>query len=338
MNEVLNIKYKNVYEYHKAKNPTNRVLVCIAGVSEGAFRWYESLPILTQHFNVVLFNNPAVDNAPDKITFTVEDQAEEYQHILNLLNVDSYYLMGHSMGGFISQRMALNNPHKINKLVLIGTSFGSFQSEIDVKNIMDTKNTIKKGVENLKNQQKVMRMQDFTFPEAFQQKHPEVIEKYLDDKLNKHKLKKRALVSHFVAGGRHSSVGETHLITAPALIIHGTEDRMVNISGGVNLAKTMPNSQFWQIDGSGHTPFVENVNIMNDISEFFLKDKQLGDILEKDFIITEDVLLKDKLFRQHSRTITYANFIKELFMVDEFEEKFEEYMEVLKGFSNGKGF
>lgn len=334
MNEVLNVKYKNVYEYHKAQTATSRVLVCIAGVSEGAFRWYESLPYLTKHFNVVLFNNPGVANSPDKITFTVEEQAEEYQHILNLLEIDSYYLMGHSMGGFISQRMAINNPYKINKLVLIGTSFGSFQSEIDVKNIMDTKNTIKKGVENLKNHQKLMKMQDFTFTEEFQNKNPQIIEKYLDDKLNKYKINKRALISHFVAGGRHSSVGETHKITAPTLIIHGSEDRMVNISGGINLAKTIPNAQFLQITGAGHTPFIENVKIMSDITEFLLKDKLLGDILEKDFIISDDISLKDKLFRQHSRSITYANFIKELFMVDEFEEQFEKYMEVIKGFSN----
>lgn len=336
MNEVLNIKYKNVYEYHKAKNPTNRVLVCLAGVSEGAFRWYESLPILTEHFNVILFNNPAVDGAPDKITFTVEEIAEEFQHILNLLHIDSYYLLGHSMGGFTAQRMAINNPHKINKLVLIGTSFGSFQSEIDVKNIMDTKNTIKNSVKNLKNYKKLVKMQDFTFTEEFQNKHPEIIERYLEEKLGKYKLAKRALISHFVAGGRHSSVGETHLITAPTLVIHGTEDRMVNISGGINLAKTIPNSQFWQLNGSGHTPFIEDVNMMNEVTEFLLKDKQVGDILEKDFILSDDILLKDKLFRKHSRTITYANFIKELFMVEEFGEQFDKYIDILKGFSNGK--
>lgn len=332
MNEVLNLKYKNVYEYHKAQVATSRVLVCIAGVSEGAFRWYESLPILTKYFNVVLFNNPAVDGSPDKITFTVEEQAEEYQHILNLLEIESYYLMGHSMGGFISQRMALNNPHKINKLVLIGTSFGSFQSEIDVKNIMNTKNTIKKSIHNLKSHQQLMKMQDFTFTEEFQNTHPEVIEKYLDEKLNKYKLMKRVLISHFVAGGRHSSVGETQNITAPALIIHGTKDRMVNISGGINLAKTIPNAQFWQIKDAGHTPFVENVKIMEQICDFLLKESQIGDILEKDFILTDDILLKDKIFRQHSRAVTYANFVKELFMVDDFENKFEEYAKMWKEF------
>lgn len=337
MNEVLNIKYKNVFEYHKAKTATSRVLVGIAGVSEGAFRWHESLPYLTEHFNVVLFNNPGVDGSADKITFTVEEQAEEYQHILNLMDIDSYYIMAHSMGGFIAQRMTINNPHKVNKLVLIGTSFGSFQSEIDIKNIMDTKNTIKKSVENIKNQQQLMKMQDFTFTEEFQNEHPEVIEKYLDEKLNKYKLNKRALVSHFVCGGRFSSVGELYKITAPTLVIHGTEDRMVNISGGINLAKTIPNARFWQINKAGHTPFVENVKMMSDIVEYLLKDKPIGDILEKDFIFTDDVMLKDKLFRQHSRSITYTNFIKELFMVDQVEAKFEEYFDALKGFSNGKG-
>lgn len=331
MNEVLKTKYKNVYEYHKAQKSTRKTLVCVAGVSEGAFRWYQSLPILTQHFNVVLFNNPAIDGAKDKLTFTVEEQGEEYQHILNLLNIESYYLMGHSMGGFISQRMAINNPHKINKLVLIGTSFGSIQSELDIKSIMDTKNTIKKGVKSIKNQEKLVKMQDYSFTEEFQNNHPEIIEQYLYEKVEKYKLPKRALISHFVCGGRFSSVGETHLITAPTLIIHGEKDRMVSVEGGKKLAKIIPDAQFLQVDGAGHTPFIENVNIMNDITEFLVNDKKIGEFLEKDFTFTQEDLFKDKVFRQHSRSITYANFIKELFMVDEFEEKFNQYANILKG-------
>lgn len=331
MNEVLEKKYKGVYEYHKAQTPTSKVLVCVAGVSEGAFRWYDSLPILTKDFNVILFNNPGVLNAPDKLTFTVDEQAEEFQHILNLLEVDSYYLMGHSMGGFISQRMSINNPHKINKLVLIGTSFGSFQSEVDVKNIMDTKNTIKNSVNNLKNYKKLVKMQDYTFTTEFQDKHPEIIEKYLDEKINKYKLNKRSLVSHFVCGGRFSSVGETHNIIAPTLVIHGSEDRMVNVEGGVNLAKSIPNSELLKIVGAGHTPFIENVKLMEKVVNFLINDEKIGQIVEKDFIITPDMLERDMMFRQHSRSITYANFIKELFMVDEFEAKFEQYAEILKG-------
>ncbi|PPR10268.1 MAG: putative aminoacrylate hydrolase RutD [Proteobacteria bacterium] len=331
MNEVLKKKYKNIYQYHKAQKPTSKVLVCVAGVSEGAFRWYESLPILTKEFNVVLFNNPSVDGAPDKITFTVDEQAEEYQHILNLLDIDSYYLIGHSMGGFIAQRMSLNNPSKINKLVLIGTSFGSFQSEVDVKNIMDTKNTIKKGIKNIKNHEKLIRMQDYSFTEEFQNKHPEIIEKYLDEKLNKYKINKRALVSHFVCGGRFSSVGETQNIIAPTLVIHGTKDRMVNISGGVRLAKCIPNCRILAVEGAGHTPFVEDVNLMKDVVDFFINDKQVGVYLEKDYKLTEDMMFRDAMFRQHSRSITYANFIKELFMVDEFEVKFDQYLGILRG-------
>jgi pimeloyl-ACP methyl ester carboxylesterase len=331
MNEVLKNKYSKVYEYHKAKHPTSRVLVCVAGVSEGAFRWYESLPILTEEFNVVLFNNPAVDGAPDKITFTVEEQAEEYQHILNLLGIEEYYLMGHSMGGFISQRMVLNNPHKINKLVLIGTSFGSFQSEIDVKNIMDTKNTLKNSLDNFKSHHKLVRMQDYSFTEEFQNAHPDIIEKYLDEKTNKYKLAKRVLVSHFVCGGRFSSVGETHKITCPTLVIHGTKDRMVNVTGGERLAKTIPNSTLWKIEGAGHTPFIEDVNIMISVVNFLIYDRSFGDILDKDYTITPEMLEKDQNFRAHSRPITYSNFFKELFMMDDLEVKIDKYLDIIKG-------
>lgn len=332
MNEVLTTKYKNTFEYHKSKKPTSKVLVCVAGVSEGAFRWYESLPILTTEFNVVLFNNPSVGGEPSAITFTVDELAEKYQHILDLLEIDSYYLLGHSMGGFISQRMYLNNPTKINKLVLIGTSFGSIQFDIDIKKLMDTKNTFKSSIKNFKDDRRIIRMEDFTFTKDFQAKNPELIKRYLQEKMVTYKLAKKDLVSHFVCGGGFSSLGETHKIIAPTLVIHGTEDRMVDVSGGKLLAKTIPNARFLEKIGSGHTPFIEDVSMMNDVVEFLINDKQVGKILEKDYIITPEILERDKYFREHSKSIGYKNFLKELFMLEELGDKLEEYMISFKKF------
>jgi pimeloyl-ACP methyl ester carboxylesterase len=322
MNPVLK-KYEKIYQYHKAEEPTSKTLVCLAGVSEGCYRFYEYLAEFTKDFNVVLFNNPGVDGAPEEMFFSVEDLAERFQHVLNLLNIDSYYLLGHSMGGFIAQRMALSNPNKINKLVLFGTSFGSFNSEDDLKSILDTKNTLKNAIGNLKEDKSFIQMQNYSFTKQFQKQNPEVIAKYLDEKLVKYKIKKQVLASHFMCGGRFSSFNETQNITTPTLIIHGTADRMVNIKGGISLAKTIPNSQFLQLEGQGHNPFIENPKVMKKVSDFMLKNKKIGEVLPKDYLITQSLIEQDNDFRTSWLKKASKNLFKELFMIEDIEKAFK---------------
>ena len=43
------------------------------------------------------------------------------------------------------------------------------------------------------------------------------------------------------------------------------------------------------------------------------------------------MLEKDKNFRAHSRPITYSNFFKELFMMDDLEVKIDKYLDIIKG-------
>lgn len=330
-NIVLENKYKKIYEYHKAFKPTAKTLVCLAGVTEGCFRFYDSLPIFREHFNVVLFNNPGIDGAPEKHLFTVDILAEQFQHILNLLEIETYYLLGHSMGGFIAQRMAINSPTKVNKLVLFGTSFGSFQSEEDVKKIMDTKNTVQKSVSRSHNKERVLRQEEYVFTPEFIEENPEIVERYLKQK-EKYMPHKSVIASHFLCGGRFSSVNEGHNIIMPTLIVHGQEDRMVNVKGGINLAKTIPDSQILLIPGAGHTPFTEDVNIMHKVVAFLLTGEQIGDILPKDFVFTPKQLEKDKHFREHSISTAYGNFFKELFMVDKLEENINKYKQWFANF------
>jgi pimeloyl-ACP methyl ester carboxylesterase len=328
---VLQEKYKNVYEYHKALKPTSKTLVCLAGVTEGCFRYYESLPILQEHFNVVLFNNPGIDGAPEEHLFTVEDLAKKFQHILNLLEIESYYLLGHSMGGFVAQRMAINKPNKVNKLVLFGTSFGSFQSGEDAKHIMDVQNTVQKTVERAKKHERVLRQEEYVFTPEFIKENPKIVEHYLDEK-EKYFPAKGVIASHFLCGGRFSSVNEGHKITMPTLIIHGEQDKMVNVEGGKILAKTIPDSQILLLPKSGHTPFTEDVTIMKNVLRFILDGEQVGEILPKDFTFSKEQLEQDKHFRRHSLSSTYGNFFKELFMVDKIEENINKYKEFVKSF------
>jgi pimeloyl-ACP methyl ester carboxylesterase len=54
--------------------------------------------------------------------FTFWDTASDSLKLLTKLGIDRFYALGTSQGGFIAMRMALLEPHRIQGLILLGTS------------------------------------------------------------------------------------------------------------------------------------------------------------------------------------------------------------------------
>ena len=56
--------------------------------------------------------------------YSIDDWCEDFNEILNSLNIDKVDLCGYSMGGRLATGFAIKYPEKINKLILESTSFG----------------------------------------------------------------------------------------------------------------------------------------------------------------------------------------------------------------------
>ena len=74
---------------------------------------------------------------------TIRENAYQVFELLDHLNVDSFYLLGHSMGGMIVQEMAVMKPERVEKLVCFGTgSIGALPNRFET--IEESRNKIKK--------------------------------------------------------------------------------------------------------------------------------------------------------------------------------------------------
>jgi len=99
-------------------------LVVIHGGGDGASGWLESIAPLCENYRVYV---------PDLPGFGQSQQMGEKQEISEYvdfvedfsssLGLDSFHLVGHSIGGSIALRYALKFPHRIGKLVLVGSMF-----------------------------------------------------------------------------------------------------------------------------------------------------------------------------------------------------------------------
>ena len=56
--------------------------------------------------------------------YNVQMMADDTAGLMDALGIENAAVMGHSMGGFIAQQLALSRPDLVGKLILSATNFG----------------------------------------------------------------------------------------------------------------------------------------------------------------------------------------------------------------------
>jgi len=100
-------------------------LLLIAGVGYGAWFWHSIAPALAEHYRVITFDNRGAGDSdkPDG-PYTVPMMAADTAGLLDTLQIKGAYVLGHSLGGFIAQELAITRPDLVSKLILASTNHG----------------------------------------------------------------------------------------------------------------------------------------------------------------------------------------------------------------------
>ncbi len=109
------------YEIHGEGEP----LVLISGIGYPLWQWHKMVPFLAKHFKVIAFDNRGVgQSGKPEGPYTAQILAADTVGLLDALHIEKAIIMGHSMGGFIAQALALDFPNRAGKLILCSTNFG----------------------------------------------------------------------------------------------------------------------------------------------------------------------------------------------------------------------
>lgn len=192
---------------------------------------------------------------PGETKYSVEDLADDVIEVLNGYNIDSAHLIGMSLGGFLSQLIAIKYPGYVKSLTLIASERLA-ESDPNMP-AMDPKILeYHKKAESLdwSDKQAVVEYQVGAWRLLSGSAHP----------FNKEDIQKIAemdfdrspnLLSSFnhasLAGG-DQWVGRLHDIKQPALIVHGTEDNVLPYEHGLALNTELLHSKLLTLKCSGH--------------------------------------------------------------------------------------
>ncbi len=90
-------------------------------------RWYGWLPILARRFPVIspeLRGHGSSDLPPDALPFSLERLVQDALEVLDHLGVARAHVIGLSAGGYVGQRMAIENPGRVATLSLFASTPG----------------------------------------------------------------------------------------------------------------------------------------------------------------------------------------------------------------------
>lgn len=216
---------------------------------------------LAQRFRVTAPRHPGFGSSPRPAWFrTVHDIAYLYLDLIDRLGLDRPLVVGSSFGGWVALEMAVRDPARIGRLVLIdalGVKFGG-REERDFADIyaLPAAEVLRRTFADAAAAPDYTKMSDTELEDVARDRQATALygwKPYMHDPALGHWL---------------------HRVTAPALVLWGEADGIAAPSHGERLAGALPNARFATIAGAGHYPQIEQPQAVADAITRFAKENR----------------------------------------------------------------
>ena len=259
--------------YQDFGRPENPVILLVAGLNNQMVRWPLALCdlLVSRGYRVIRFDNRDIGlsekmegveapgvfrlflkhylRIPVDAPYSLDDMAEDTVGVLDALSIDHAHIVGMSMGGMISQLVAAHYPQRIRSLTSIMSTSGEWGKGVaSLKVSRQMLRPVSKDRTALENGVDTWRMIGSPgYPLSEREIEAILRAEYKRSSNPAGYLRQIAAVR--TAPGRGSLLSKLKM---PVLVIHGREDLLVPVSGGIDTAKHIPHATLKIFDGMGH--------------------------------------------------------------------------------------
>jgi len=267
-------------EYETFGDPSSPALLLIIGLGSQLIHWQDEFcqQIADNGYHVIRYDNRdaglstkydelAMPEIMEKIgalfsgqevttPYTIEDMANDAAGLLDALNIDKAHICGMSMGGYIAQTFAINNPSRTLSLTSIYSHCGNRKEFLPTQEVMEammtpTPEERETFIEYMLKFFKLIYGTGLPFDEEF---HRTLAAQSYDRSFCPEGTARQYLAI-MVQKDRTAKLGKLKI---PSLIIHGDADPLVPMAGGKATADAIPDAVLKTINGMGHV--IPNLN------------------------------------------------------------------------------
>ena len=113
-----------LYYLEQGRGPATVLIHGLGGFAES---WRHNIPELARHGRVIALDLPGFGlSAKPRRPYTLDFMARALDGLLRALGVEGVRLVGHSLGGAVAARYALDQPGRVERLALLGAAVPGF--------------------------------------------------------------------------------------------------------------------------------------------------------------------------------------------------------------------
>lgn len=243
----------NVKIHYIEKGKGEDTILFIHGNLANTIWWEETLSRMPEKYRGIALDLPGSGQSPETgERHTMSYFAELVYEFTEKLGLTSFHLVGHSMGGGVSQQFTLAYPAKVKKLVLLDAMAADGfhvlyeRGELAMTMLMSNIQLLDVAIRGV-----APKCQD----EAFLKRAVE----------SAFSASKQVFLEQPVTMHEENWFSRLSEIKCPVLFLHGEKDNFVPKDGSERTAKNIPNCIFKYLPECGHSPQVE-------VPELFCKE------------------------------------------------------------------
>lgn len=185
---------------------------------------------------------------PVEAGYTVDDMADDAAGLLDALEIEQAHVVGMSMGGMIAQSLTINHGHKVASLTSVMSNTGDRKHGGVNKRVLVKLARAKPPTKETAAEAGTEMYSLWAGSAWDRAEHLEGAKRAIE------RSYRPAGVERQTAAIAASPDRTEHLrrVTAPTLVIHGLEDKLVLPSGGVATANAIPGSRLLMFPDMGH--------------------------------------------------------------------------------------
>jgi pimeloyl-ACP methyl ester carboxylesterase len=249
------------YEEHGEGEP----LLCVMGLGTDVSGWRLQVPAWSRSFRMVVFDNRDVGRSSyTDAPYEVVDMASDTLALADSLELESFHLLGISLGGAIAQELALAVPDRVLTLTAC-VSWGGGGRWARERARLDSVTAAVLSDEELLDQMLLLTLSERLFERADQMAL--IREQIL---AYPYPQRREGFIRQLGAGARHEARDRLGGLTMPVHVIGAEQDVLVPVWKSRELAALIPGARLSIVEGSPHAVNVEQAGELNRLVLEFL--------------------------------------------------------------------